>query len=55
MSAKQGHDPVYAECDAAVRGCSVCEGVEQEAEAIASLVVGHAEGVEDLQLDVGSR
>ncbi len=45
-------DAVQAEGDAAVRGGAVFEGVEEEAEALVGFGVGHAEGVEDLLLDV---
>ncbi len=45
-------DAVEAEGDAAVRGRAVLEGVEEEAEAGLGFFVGHAEGAEDLGLDV---
>ena len=52
-SAGEDHDQaVEAEGDAAVGRSAVLQGFEEEAEALLCLFVGHAEGAEDVLLDV---
>src|SRR5262249_53879975 len=51
---REGADPVEAERDASVRGRAVTESVEQEAEAMPSLLGGDAEQAKDALLNVGA-
>src|SRR6185312_16068791 len=50
---EDGHQAVEPERDPAVRRRAVLQRLEQEAEAPIGLLLGHAESLEDLLLDLG--